>query len=319
MNALALPPDFAARVRARRADVASTRPGTSAVRRICSSRRSTSPTSRRSCAALRRTTPVMWIGLGSNLLVRDGGIRGAVIETHGVLDELERSATTEVCAEAAWRARSSRKQCIKWGLGPAEFFAGIPGTLGGALAMNAGAFGGETWRHVLERRDDRSRAACGASGRASDYVVGYRHVSGPANEWFLGARFRFEPRPGVEQRRHPDAARAPQGDAADRRMACGSVFTQSAGRSRGAPDRHARASRVIASAARASRRCTRTSSSTTATASAARHRAADRHVMTTVERVHGVQLKPEVRIVGSRTMSSAASTDPTRTSAASPC
>ncbi len=42
------------------------------------------------------------------------------------------------------------KQCVKWGLGPAEFFAGIPGTLGGALAMNAGAFGGETWRHVVE-------------------------------------------------------------------------------------------------------------------------------------------------------------------------
>ena len=59
-------------------------------------------------------------------------------------------------AEAGVACARIARQCVKWGLGPAEFFAGIPGTLGGALAMNAGAFGGETWEHVLTVRDHRS-------------------------------------------------------------------------------------------------------------------------------------------------------------------
>jgi UDP-N-acetylmuramate dehydrogenase len=88
--------------------------------------------------------PIQWIGLGSNLLVRDGGIRGIVISTHGTLEALERVNDTTVRAEAGVACARIARQCIKWGLGPAEFFAGIPGTLGGALAMNAGAFGGET-------------------------------------------------------------------------------------------------------------------------------------------------------------------------------
>ena len=80
------------------------------------------------------------------------------------------------------------RQCISWGSGPAEFLAGIPGTLGGALAMNAGAFGGETWPRV------RSVDVCDARGRdrrrdAREYSYGYRHIVPPApDEFFLGAR-----------------------------------------------------------------------------------------------------------------------------------
>ena len=171
---------------------------------------------------------VMWIGLGSNLLVRDGGIRGAVIDTHGVFAELDRLNDNEVWAGAGVACAKLAKQCIKWGLGPAEFFAGIPGTLGGALAMNAGAFGGETWKHVvsvatLDRNGVRRERP------ASDFTVGYRHVSGPANEWFLGARLRFEQRPGVSSddirlllaRRK---ATQPIGE-----WSCGSVFTNPPG------------------------------------------------------------------------------------------
>jgi UDP-N-acetylmuramate dehydrogenase len=94
--------------------------------------------------------PLLWVGLGSNLLVRDGGFRGAVIHTHGALGLLERISATRINAEAGVPCARIARQCVKWGLGPAEFFAGIPGTLGGALAMNAGAFGGETWKHVFE-------------------------------------------------------------------------------------------------------------------------------------------------------------------------
>ena len=88
---------------------------------------------------------MLWIGLGSNLLVRDGGVRGAVISTHGALARWSASSATRIHAEAGVPCARIARQCVKWGLGPAEFFAGIPGTLGGALAMNAGAWGGETW------------------------------------------------------------------------------------------------------------------------------------------------------------------------------
>ncbi len=89
--------------------------------------------------------PVFWFGLGSNLLVRDGGLPGVVISVAGVLSHIERTGDHEVTAGAGLPCTQLARQCIRWGLGPAEFFAGIPGTLGGALAMNAGAHGGETW------------------------------------------------------------------------------------------------------------------------------------------------------------------------------
>ncbi|NNC65658.1 MAG: FAD-binding protein, partial [Gammaproteobacteria bacterium] len=92
--------------------------------------------------------PILWIGYGSNLLVRDGGIRGAVISTGRMQRELERISATHVRAGAGVACARLAKQCEEWQLGPAAFMVGIPGTIGGALAMNAGAFGGETWSHV---------------------------------------------------------------------------------------------------------------------------------------------------------------------------
>ena len=136
--------------------------------------------------------PLLWLGLGSNLLVRDGGIRGTVIATHGVLRNLERLDDERVYAESGVPCAKLARRCARWRLRSGEFFAGIPGTIGGALSMNAGAFGGETWNHVLavdviDREGERRR-------RTSDeYVVGYRSVEGPPGEWFLGAEFRFEP------------------------------------------------------------------------------------------------------------------------------
>ncbi len=247
-------------------------------------------------SSLRPETPVMWIGLGSNLLVRDGGIRGAVIETHGVFDELERLSDTEIRCGSGVACAKLAKQCIKWGLGPAEFFAGIPGTLGGALAMNAGAFGGETWRHVLGVATI-DRAGVRRERPASAYVASYRHVSGPADEWFLGARLTFELRPGVsnEDIRQLLARRKatqPIGE-----WSCGSVFTNP-------PGDHA--ARLIDTAGLKGHRIggARVSEMhanfivNDGTASAADIEQLIQHVTATVRRVHGVQLKPEVRIVG---------------------
>src|SRR6187455_1114712 len=93
--------------------------------------------------------PLLWLGLGSNLLVRDGGVRGVVVATRDALTALERRGDRNVYAEAGVPCAKLARQCARWDLGPAEFFTGIPGTVGGALAMNAGAFEGETWRQVV--------------------------------------------------------------------------------------------------------------------------------------------------------------------------
>ena len=135
--------------------------------------------------------PLFWHGVGSNLLVRDGGLPGVVVSATRILRDLEHLDQYLVRAGAGVPCTQLARQCIRWGVGPSEFFAGIPGTVGGALAMNAGAHGGETWERVDSLRTiDRSGEI--HERAPSEYTVGYRSVTGPANEWFLGATFRFE-------------------------------------------------------------------------------------------------------------------------------
>ena len=139
-------------------------------------------------ASLPRGTPLLWLGLGSNLLVRDGGLSGAVIATGALPRELERLDGGRVRAGAGLPCALLARQCVRWQLGPAAFFAGIPGSVGGALAMNAGAFGGETWTHV-ERVTTIDRAGKLHERARAEFTVGYRSVQGPPGEWFLGATF----------------------------------------------------------------------------------------------------------------------------------
>jgi len=136
--------------------------------------------------------PVFWFGVGSNLLVRDGGIPGVVISATRILKDLERIEPYAVRAGSGLPCTQLARQCIRWEIGPSEFFAGIPGTVGGALAMNAGAHGGETWERVESVRTiDRGGVI---NERApSEYTVGYRSVTGPSDEWFIEATFRFDP------------------------------------------------------------------------------------------------------------------------------
>ena len=89
--------------------------------------------------------PFTWLGLGSNVLIRDGGIPGTVIITQDGLRELKQLDEHTLWVEAGVPCAKIAKLCAREGLAGAEFFAGIPGTMGGALAMNAGAYGGETW------------------------------------------------------------------------------------------------------------------------------------------------------------------------------
>jgi len=148
--------------------------------------------------------PVLFVGLGSNLLIRDGGFRGTVVFTHGVLKAIALSAPDEVYAEAGVASPKVARFAAMHDLIGAEFLAGIPGTVGGALAMNAGCYGGETWNVVRSvttlYRDGSLRERI-----PQDYSIAYRHVAlavaaaGP-EEWFVAARFAFAPGGGAEAR-----------------------------------------------------------------------------------------------------------------------
>jgi UDP-N-acetylmuramate dehydrogenase len=131
-----------------------------------------------------------WVGLGSNLLVRDGGVRGTVIMTSGALNGLGILRPGVVRAEAGVAGAKVARFCAERELVGAEFLAGIPGTVGGALAMNAGAFGGETW-NIVEAVETIDRHGQRRTRPPADYQIAYRKVSGPQGEWFVAAHFRL--------------------------------------------------------------------------------------------------------------------------------
>lgn len=136
--------------------------------------------------------PVFWMGLGSNLLVRDGGIRGTVINTKGRLKEMRLLGNGLVYVEVGVPCAHVARFCAEQGLTGAEFLAGIPGTMGGALKMNAGAFDGETWPIVknVEMINTKGQVSVRNPG---DFKVSYRSVQGFENEWFLAATLMLEP------------------------------------------------------------------------------------------------------------------------------
>lgn len=141
---------------------------------------------------LRHDEPLLLVGLGSNLLVRDGGFDGTVVFTHGALGTLRREADGSVYAEAGVATPKLARFAANCGLAEAEFLAGIPGTVGGALAMNAGCHGGETWRYV-ERVLMLDRQGKTVVRTAQDFAIGYRHVGlkTTTDEIFAAAWFRF--------------------------------------------------------------------------------------------------------------------------------
>jgi UDP-N-acetylmuramate dehydrogenase len=241
-------------------------------------------------------TPLFWHGVGTNLLVRDGGLPGVVISATSMLKHMERVGDQRVRAGAGVPCTALARQCIRWQLGPSEFFAGIPGTVGGALAMNAGAHGGETWERVesvrtIDRSGDLHERMPG------EYSIAYRSVSGPVNEWFLEATFRFDPdvmpsmdkmKAMLERRKSTQPLGLPS---------CGSVF-------RNPPGDYS--ARLIEAAGLKGHRIGGAEVSTKhanfiinrADSSASDIEALIEHVRKTVFDIHGVSLVHEVRIVG---------------------
>ena len=136
------------------------------------------------------TVPLFLLGLGSNLLVRDGGIDGVVIATAGRLNDFKLLTENLIRVEVGVPCAIVARKTVNMNLSGAEFLAGIPGTMGGALAMNAGAFGGETWSIVecVETIDRKGRIRC---RNKDDFEIGYRFVHGANEEWFLAAHLRL--------------------------------------------------------------------------------------------------------------------------------
>ncbi len=165
-------------------------------------------------ASLDREEPVWFVGLGSNLLVRDGGLRGTVIHLHGTL----RNLAIEQRRQNGWTGQDSGKFGVVYAeagvaspkvarfaashdLAGAEFLAGIPGTVGGALAMNAGCYGHDTWEFVSQVLTINRAGQINRRG-PKDFQVAYRHVAprDPREEWFVAAWFMFPRGDGSQAR-----------------------------------------------------------------------------------------------------------------------
>jgi len=246
---------------------------------------------------LDKDEPITWVGLGSNLLVRDGGIRGTVIATSGVLNGLSKVGDMTVRAEAGVACAKVARFCARQSLLGAEFLAGIPGTMGGALAMNAGAFGGETWNIVSAvetlRHDGKLQRRLPA-----DYNIAYRSVKGPQDEWFVAAELTLQPGDSEKSLAKIKECLNKRGDTQPiQQPNAGSVFKNPPG------DYSARL--IEASGLKGfciGGACVSDKHANfivnTGKATAADIESLIKHVAETVKQQHGVELQREVRIIG---------------------
>lgn len=255
-------------------------------------------------ATLPRDENLLWMGLGSNTLVRDGGFNGTVIATQGVMNQLELldddgSGNRSVYVGAGVASAKLARFCSKQDLSGAEFFAGIPGLVGGALAMNAGAFGGETWPLVIEVETLNREGEITKRG-ASEFEYGYRVVNGLQDEWFVSATLRLEKKQAenntieIKQLLAKRAVSQPTGVAS-----CGSVFRNPEG---------AYAAQLIEECGLKGKRIGGAVVSekhanfiiNENNATAEDIETLIYFVQKTVNDIHGVLLQPEVKIVGER-------------------
>ena len=247
--------------------------------------------------------PLTALGLGSNTLVRDGGVRGAVVVLHdpgaalAIADGLIYVDAGVACPKLARFA--ALHACAE-----AEFLAGVPGTVGGALAMNAGCYGGETWRYVV-RVEVVDRDGRFVVRTPSDYAIAYRsvkrHGGAPIDGIFTAAWFRFPAGDAV-------AARARIKELLARRIATQPLGMPNAGSVFRNPDGD-HAARLIESCglkgytiggARVSEKHANFIVNPAGEASAADIEALIVHVRHTVRVRTGVDLEPEVRIIGEK-------------------
>lgn len=142
---------------------------------------------------------IIFIGLGSNLLVRDGGIDGIVICTSGLLNEMHLLSDNCLYIESGVASPKIARFAAKNELTGTEFLCGIPGTFGGALSMNAGAMGGETW-DVVKDVTTINKKGITQVRQVNEFDVAYRSVQAKAGsdfeigktEWFIAATLQLK-------------------------------------------------------------------------------------------------------------------------------
>ncbi|MFL6574448.1 MAG: UDP-N-acetylmuramate dehydrogenase [Burkholderiales bacterium] len=249
--------------------------------------------------SLPKEEPLLFVGLGSNLLVRDGGFRGTVILTHSAKKNA-RMDGGRIYADAGVASPKVARFAATHHLVGAEFLAGIPGTVGGALAMNAGCYGGETW-DIAHKVVSVDRSGSIHEREKREYEIAYRHcrLRSGRQEWFVAAWFELKKGDG-------EASRARIKELLARRIAsqplqlpnAGSVF-------RNPPGDHA--ARLIESCglkglarggARVSEKHANFIVNPDGAASAADIEWLILEVKKTVLEKTGIDLMPEVRIVG---------------------
>jgi UDP-N-acetylmuramate dehydrogenase len=143
----------------------------------------------------REGIPYMALGRGSNILVKDTGLEGIVILLCGSLSRIEEKRTDDmsVVAGAGLRLADFLSYCRSSGLGGLEFLSGIPGTVGGAVAMNAGAFGEEIAARVKEIHMVDKRGNLVVKARSSELSFSYRKFNLEKGSVIVRARFRLIP------------------------------------------------------------------------------------------------------------------------------
>ena len=246
--------------------------------------------------------PIFWIGMGSNLLVRDGGIEGTVINTRGRLKEMSVVEKNVIVVEVGVKCPLVARYCSNQGLVGAEFLAGIPGTMGGALKMNAGAFGSETW-DIVEKVEMVDVAGKITTRQHDEFKISYRSVVGRTGEWFLQARLRLqegETASSQEKIKSLLAKRAK--DQPTNQATCGSVFKN--------PESDFAARLIEASGLKGfsiGGACVSEKHANfivnTGKATAADIEAIIAHVRNEVARLQGITLHTEVCVVGEKVMS----------------
>ena len=135
--------------------------------------------------------PVTVLGVGSNLLVRDGGVKGVVVRLMRGFTAIAVDGN-ELVAGAGAPDLNVALTAREHALAGLEFLSGIPGTIGGAVRMNAGAYGGELAR-VLLSAEAVDRAGKVHRISVSEFTFSYRHSSAPADWIFTSARLHAEP------------------------------------------------------------------------------------------------------------------------------
>jgi UDP-N-acetylmuramate dehydrogenase len=248
--------------------------------------------------------PLLFVGLGSNLLVRGGGWRGTVVLTYSA-SKRPRMEDGLLYAEAGVACPRVARFAADNNLGSAEFLTGIPGTVGGALAGNAGCYGGETW-DIVERVVTINRRGQLRRRAREEFEFGYRHcelktdASSDGDEWFASAHFRLP-------EGHRDESRAIMQALLTKRRStqplqlpnAGSVFRNPAeGKTAAKLIQFSGLRRFERGGARVSEKHANFIVNPGGAASAADIEGLILHVQAVVEEKTNVRLVPEVRIVG---------------------